>query len=91
MTETVAQLLARRIPGHALERPFYTDAAIFDADMEALFYREWLFAVPACELPKAGSYVTHKIGAYRIIIVRDAQGTIRAFHNSCRHRRSILC
>ena len=91
MTETVAQLLVRRIPGHALERPFYTDPAIFDADMEALFYREWLFAVPACELPKAGSYVTHKIGAYRIIIVRDAQGTIRAFHNSCRHRGSILC
>jgi Rieske 2Fe-2S family protein len=90
-TATLTGLLARRNPAHALEQPFYTDPDIFQTDMEAIFYREWLFAIPACELEKAGSYVTHQIGAYGIILVRGADHVIRAFHNTCRHRGSILC
>lgn len=91
MQEDLSRLLAARRPGHALERPFYTDPGIFAADLEHIFYREWLFAIPSCELGKAGSYVTHKVGAYRVIIVRGQDGAIRAFHNSCRHRGSIIC
>ncbi|MTI43014.1 Rieske 2Fe-2S family protein [Roseibium hamelinense] len=85
------ELLQKRKSGHALEQAFYTDAEIFALDLEKIFYRDWLFAIPACEIPKSGNYVTHKIGAYRIVIVRGADGVIRAFHNSCRHRGSILC
>lgn len=91
MIPSIDTLLARRKPGYALEQPFYTDPGIFEADMDALFYSEWLFAVPACELPKPGAYVTLQIGAYGVIIVKGADGVIRAFHNSCRHRGSILC
>ncbi|WP_424933298.1 aromatic ring-hydroxylating oxygenase subunit alpha [Amaricoccus macauensis] len=87
----LADLLATRRQGHALERPFYTDPDIFQADLETIFYREWLFAIPACELPKPGSYVTHKVGDYRVVIVRGSDGEIRAFHNTCRHRGSVLC
>src|SRR5690625_1528071 len=85
------ELLARRKEGYALEQPFYTDPEIFRLDLEHIFYREWLFSIPACELEKPGSYVTQQIGAYSVIIVRGADNTIRAFHNSCRHRGSIIC
>lgn len=91
MNDMIAQLLAARQPGHALARPFYTDPAIFQADLDMIWYRDWLFAIPACELPKPGAYVTHKVGAYRVILVRGQDGLIRAFHNSCRHRGSIIC
>ena len=91
MPTHVQDLLARRTPRHALEQPFYGDPDIYQADLEAIFYREWLFAIPACEVPKAGNYVTHQVGAYRVVIVRGADGAIRAFHNTCRHRGSILC
>ncbi|WP_294926394.1 aromatic ring-hydroxylating dioxygenase subunit alpha [uncultured Paracoccus sp.] len=84
-------LLARRVPGHALEQPFYTSPEIYQQDLEHIFYREWLFAIPACQLVKTGSYATLKIGAYNIVIVRGRDGEIRAFHNSCRHRGSIVC
>lgn len=87
----VPKLLATRKPKHSLPRPFYTDPDIFQLDLERIFYRSWLFAVPACEIPKAGNYVTHKVGLYSVIIVRGADGVIRAFHNSCRHRGSTLC
>jgi Phenylpropionate dioxygenase and related ring-hydroxylating dioxygenases, large terminal subunit len=62
MTHPLSDLLERRRAGHALEQPFYTDPDVFRADMETIFYRDWLFAVPACELTKAGSYVTHQVG-----------------------------
>lgn len=84
-------LLARRTPGRALEQAFYSDPDVFQADLENIHYREWLFAIPACELEKTGSYVTHKVGEYRVIIVRGADGVIRAFHNTCRHRGSVIC
>ncbi|KGJ03927.1 Rieske 2Fe-2S family protein [Paracoccus halophilus] len=87
----IHDLLARRVPGHALEQPFYTSAEIFQLDMEHIFYREWLYAVPACQLVKPGSYVTMRVGAYNIVIVKGRDGEIRAFHNSCRHRGSIVC
>ena len=88
------QLLRRlhgRKPGYSLEQAFYTDPDIFALDLQQLFYREWLFAIPACELPKSGSFVTHRVGAYNVIIVRGTDGVIRAFHNTCRHRGSVIC
>ena len=91
MTHPISDLLARRRPGYALEQAFYTDPEIFRADMETIFYRDWLFVAPACELPKSGSYITHQVGDFGVIIVRGADGEIRAFHNACRHRGSILC
>lgn len=84
-------LLATRVPNHALPRGFYTDARIFADDLREIWYREWLFAVPACEIPAAGSFVTMQVGEYAVLIVRGADGKIRAFHNSCRHRGSRVC
>ena len=84
-------MLSRRKPGHSLEQGFYTDPEIFALDMENIWYRDWLFATPAAAMPKGGSYVTHKVGPYRVIIVKGQDGEIRAFHNTCRHRGSILC
>ncbi len=87
----VQSLLAARAPNHSLPRAFYTDPAVFQADLEQVWYRSWLFAIPACELPKPGAFVTYKVGLYSIIIVRGTDKIIRAFHNSCRHRGSTLC
>jgi stachydrine N-demethylase len=88
---SVEDLLARRIPGYALEQPFYTSPEIYDLDLEHIFYKDWLYAIPACQLTKAGSYVTLRIGAYEVVIVRGPDGAIRAFHNACRHRGSLIC
>lgn len=84
-------LLSGRDPNFSLEQKFYTDPDFYKLDLEAIFYRDWLFVGHDCELPKAGSYMTVQIGAYPVIILRDSQGAIRAFHNSCRHRGSRIC
>ena len=88
---TALSLLETRLPDHALPRPFYTDPDVLDLDLAEIWYRDWLFAIPACEISKTGNFVTVQVGAYPIVIVRGADGQIRAFHNSCRHRGSRVC
>ncbi|MGH6772458.1 aromatic ring-hydroxylating oxygenase subunit alpha [Brucella tritici] len=84
-------LLTGRDPNFSLEQKFYTDPEYHKLDLENILYKDWLFVGHDCELPKTGSYMTVQIGAYPVVIVRDAQGGIRAFHNSCRHRGSRIC
>ncbi|KXF79945.1 aromatic ring-hydroxylating oxygenase subunit alpha [Enterovibrio coralii] len=87
----VKAMLKRRIPDYTLEQPFYNSEAIFQMDMEEIFAKEWIFAGMTCELPKKGSFITVDIGKNSVIIVRDNQNALRAFHNTCRHRGSKIC
>lgn len=87
----VLSMLMRRRPGYSLAQPFYGDPGVFQTDLDNIWYREWLFSIPSCEIPKSGDFVVHEVGAYSVVIVRGNDGAIRAFHNSCRHRGSVLC
>lgn len=91
MAHSLTDLIARHKTGFSLDRAFYTDPDIYEQDLQNIFYREWLYAIPACQLGKTGAYTRIKIGAYNIILVKAADGEIRAFHNSCRHRGSVIC
>jgi len=91
MTFDLIRALDAQRPGHSLTRPFYSDPAIFETEMQTIWAREWIFAASAAELPSPGSYVTLQLGTYPVIIVRGADGVIRAFHNVCRHRGQRLC
>jgi Rieske 2Fe-2S family protein len=89
-----AQMLSElrcRQHGRTLPRKFYTDLDYHQLDLQALWYREWLFAGHDCELAEPGAYFTLQVGEYPILVVRSNDGVIRAFHNSCRHRGSRIC
>jgi Rieske 2Fe-2S family protein len=85
-TPDVDDLVARRTAGQSLEAPFYVGQEFFDLDIEAVFARSWLFVAAEAELPEPGDYVTVDIGSYSVIVVRDDDEDVRAFHNVCRHR-----
>ena len=76
----VAQLIARRRPGHALERAFYTSPQIHELDVEAVFARHWTFVATEPEIPEPGDYVTVELGSYSVIVLRDDDGLVRALH-----------
>ena len=78
-------------PGFGLAREFYGDPALFELELQAIHYRDWLFVGHSCELPKSGAFITVQVGAYPILLVRDAEQQIHAFHNACRHRGSRVC
>ena len=83
---SLERLVERRIPGRALEAPFYSDPDIFDLDIMAIFARHWLFVASTAEVPEPGDYLTMDIGPYPILVIRDDDNEIRALHNVCRHR-----
>jgi glycine betaine catabolism A len=87
----VLHQIRTRSRSSGLSREFYTDEHIYQLDLDLIYYREWLFAAHTAELPGTGSYLTLQIGAYPVLLVRAADGIIRAFINSCRHRGSRLC
>ena len=87
----VLRRLQGRVPSTGLGREFYTDELIFELDLELIFYREWLFAGHTVELPRSGSYLTLQVGTYPVLLVRAADGVIRAFVNTCRHRGARVC
>ncbi|MFN7051105.1 MAG: aromatic ring-hydroxylating oxygenase subunit alpha, partial [Gemmobacter sp.] len=89
-TETLSLLAARR-KDYALQRDLYCDSGVFQQDLDHVFYKEWLFAIPSCEIPKTGNFATLQVGAYPVVITRGTDGMIRAFHNVCRHRGQRLC
>ncbi|MBL7488364.1 aromatic ring-hydroxylating dioxygenase subunit alpha [Frankia sp. AgB1.9] len=64
----------------------------FEREKEAVFKRAWLNVGRVEQLPRVGSYFTKEIKAAHasIVVVRDKAGTVRAFHNMCRHRGNKL-
>jgi Rieske 2Fe-2S family protein len=86
----IESLFKSREVGYSLEAPFYTSRQVFDLDVAAIFARHWLFSAAESEIPEAGDYVTIDVGPYSVIILRDDDEEIRAFHNVCRHRGSRL-
>ena len=85
------ELLARRKKGYSLEAPFYNSQEVFEADMEHIFGKHWIYVGVEPDVPEAGDYMTIQIGKQPILIIRDDDNQIRAFHNVCRHRGSRVC
>ena len=82
----IVPLLDSRRPGFALPSGFFTDETLYAAELDAIFARHWLFVASEPEIPEGGDYRTYQVGRYPIFILRQDDGSIAAFHNTCRHR-----
>jgi Rieske 2Fe-2S family protein len=87
----LTELIAARLPWHGLPRAFYHDELVYRADIQTIWRRGWLFAGHSCQIPNAGDYFTYDVDTDSVIIVRGDDGQIRALHNVCRHRGSLVC
>ncbi|HWK47700.1 MAG TPA: aromatic ring-hydroxylating dioxygenase subunit alpha [Stellaceae bacterium] len=87
VTEDVEARLFRPT-GEAVGLPgsLYTDPAFFGVERELTFGRSWVCAGIVDDLPNPGDLVPIDIAGIPILLARAADGTIRAFHNICRHR-----
>lgn len=64
----------------------YSDPAIFAAERRDIFLRTWQLVGHASDLPNPGDYLVFDLLDQSAILLRGEDGTIRAFHNACRHR-----
>ncbi len=60
----------------------------YELEREAIFERAWLNVGMTQDLPRPGSYFTKDVAVAgaSLLVVRDLDGEVRAFHNVCRHR-----
>jgi glycine betaine catabolism A len=79
-------LLRHRRQGYCLDAPFYTDPDIFVADLDIIFGRHWIYVGVEPDIPEPGDAMRVDIGKTSIIIARNDDGALHAFHNVCRHR-----
>ena len=91
LKQRIASLLNERRSGFSMPQAFYVDEEIFQADLEAVFASDWLFACSVAEIKRPGDYVTMEIGRDSIVILRDRDGDVKAYFNTCRHRGSRIC
>lgn len=76
---------------HSLSREFYSDPDIYERDIERIFLKSWLYAGHQSEIPDPGDWFLYELSGESVIIVRGADGEIRAMLNVCRHRGSRIC
>jgi nitrite reductase/ring-hydroxylating ferredoxin subunit len=74
--------------GIAPER--YYDRAFFELEKEWLWNRTWQMACRLEEIPEANDYVEYEINDQSVLIVRQQDMTVKAFHNACLHRATQL-
>ena len=81
--------LERLEPG--LPARWYHDPEHYARELEAFWYRRWIAVAREEELAAPGDWRLVRIGTQSLVILRGEQGELAAFHNTCRHRGSVLC
>ncbi len=64
----------------------YYDPEFFKLENEKVWPNVWQFAARDEEMPEAGDYVTYENAGRSYLLVRQDDGSVKAFHNVCLHR-----
>lgn len=82
----VAQDQYRYLGSEPIDAKRYYDPEFFAVEKERMWPRVWQFAAREEDLPEPGDYVTYENAGRSYLIVRQADGEVKAFHNVCLHR-----
>ena len=77
-------------PEPTLPAESYLEEEAFKRDLQTIWYRQWIYVCRAEAIAEPGSYRVQPVGDQEIIVLRDDEGKLQAYHNTCRHRGSIL-
>jgi phenylpropionate dioxygenase-like ring-hydroxylating dioxygenase large terminal subunit len=69
---------------------WYTDPRFHALDAEAVISATWQPIGHVSQVSDAGRHVVGEVAGNPIVVVRDAEGVLRAFYNVCRHRGGPL-
>ena len=73
------------IPGYR-----YTSREFMAQEWEGMWTKVWLLLGREAELPAPGDWQMEEVGPEEILMVRQEDGSIKAFYNVCQHRGNPL-
>ncbi|MEO2175321.1 MAG: SRPBCC family protein, partial [bacterium] len=68
----------------------YSSENFFKLEKERIFMSSWQIVCHTSDIKRAGRYVTFQLFSERAFVVRTQSGSIKAFHNVCRHRAHMI-
>jgi nitrite reductase/ring-hydroxylating ferredoxin subunit len=68
----------------------YLSQEFASRELDRMWARVWQVACREEEVPNPGDFVEYTIGDQSVLVVRNDDGAIRAFHNACVHRGTAL-
>ena len=74
-----------------LPASWYRDPAHYQRELDVFWYARWVAVAREEQIPAPGDWQRVRLGTQSLILLRDEAGALRAFHNTCRHRGSVLC
>jgi glycine betaine catabolism A len=83
---TTGPSLIPTLPGSS-----YTDPGMFASEQRTIFERLWLCVARTAEIDGPGRFQVVTAGTESVLLVRQGDGSLRAFLNVCRHRGARVC
>ena len=82
--------LSKYVEPDRVRKECYTDAEVFNLEMERIHETVWIYCGHTSQIPKAGDYVTVQVGRQPMIMVRAKDGKVHVLYNRCPHRGGPL-
>ena len=82
--------LSKLVEPDRVRKEVYTDAGIFEREMERIHESVWIYCGHESQVPKAGDYCQVQIGRQPMIMVRGKDKKVNVLHNRCPHRGNMI-
>jgi p-cumate 2,3-dioxygenase alpha subunit len=74
-----------------VSRRVFTDPAIFALERDRILLKSWMYLGHESEIRAVNDYIVRLMIGKSVILVRDREGKVRAFINTCPHRGTQIC
>ncbi|HEY0448779.1 aromatic ring-hydroxylating dioxygenase subunit alpha [Actinophytocola sp.] len=82
---------ARYTESALIPKERYISADWLAAEYERLWPKVWQMACRLEQIPRTGDFHEYRIGSQSILVVRESEDSVKAFHNACPHRATRIC
>jgi len=80
----------QKLRGHKIPGYRYTSREFFEKEWEHMWTKVWLLLGRESEMPNPGDWQREDVGPESILMVRQKDGSVKAFYNICQHRGQPL-
>ena len=90
MSTDLSQVTRPIAEAHGLPNAHYIDESVFAEERDAVLFANWAGLGVASDVPEPGDAKPVDFLGLPLLLIRDREGVVRVFQNTCRHRGMIL-